>query len=161
MTATDQWPLLVFQWEYFSWLQMLWKLETNLLKLIDFYIFYPETWEKTKIGYRRWEEDASLRSPTFSLDFVRWVRWGGWCSQNKAPRVEIRGGFHVFFTIWTLAIEEVCPTSKKGNLLTEGLVLQVQEAVMKFLSHCSGPLNCSSFHFSMLDNSGASIHFWK
>ena len=34
-------------------------------------------------------------------------------SQNKAPRVEIRGGFHVFFTIWTLAIEEVCPTSKK------------------------------------------------
>ena len=64
-----------------------------------------------------------------------------------------------FFAIWTLAIEEVCPTSKKGNLLTEGLVLQVQEAVMKFLSHCSGPLNCSSFHFSMLDNSGASIHF--
>ena len=64
-----------------------------------------------------------------------------------------------FFTIWTLAMEEVCPTSKKGNLLTEGLVLQVQEAVMKFLSHCSGPLNCSSFHFLMLDNSGASIHF--
>ena len=63
----------------------------------------------------------------------------------------------IFFTVWTLTVEEVCPTSKKGNLLTEGLVLQVQEAVMKFLSHCSGPLNCSSFHFSMLDNSGASI----
>ena len=77
----------------------------------------------------------------------------------KAPRVEIRGGFHVFFIIGTLAIEEVCPTSKKGNLLTEGLVLQVQEAVMKFLCHCSGPLNCSSFHFLMLDNSGASMHF--
>ena len=73
--------------------------------------------------------------------------------------MEIRGGFHVFFTIWTLAIEEVYLTSKKGNLLTEGLVLQVQEVVMKFLSHCSGPLNCSSFHFLMLDNSGASIHF--
>ena len=57
-------------------------------------------------------------------------------------------------------MEEVCPTSKKSNLLTEGLVLQVQEGVMKFLSHCSGPLNnCSSFHFLMLDNSGASIHF--
>ena len=36
---------------------------------------------------------------------------------------------------------------------------QVPEAIMKFLSHCSGPLNCSSFHFSMLGNSGASIHF--
>ena len=138
---------------------MLWKLKTNLSKLVDFHIFYPETWEKTKSGYRRWEEDASFRSPTFSLDFVRLVRWGGWCSQNKVPRVEITGGFHVFFTIWTLAMEEVCPTSKKGNLLTEGLVLQVQEAVMKFLSHCCGPLNCSSFHFLMLDNSGASIHF--
>lgn len=82
-------------------------------------------------------------------------------SQNKAPRVEIRGGFHVFFTIWTLPIEEVCPTSKKGNLLTEGLVLQVQEAVMKFLSHCCGPLKLIVvlFIFLMLDNSGASIHF--
>ena len=56
-------------------------------------------------------------------------------------------------------MEEVCPTSKEGNLLTEGLVLQVQEAVMKSLSHCSGPLNCSSFHFPVLGDSGASIHF--
>ena len=64
-----------------------------------------------------------------------------------------------FYTIWTLAIEKVCPTSKDGSLLTEGLVLQVQEAVMMFLSHCSGPFNCSSFHFSMNRNSGVSIHF--
>ena len=58
-------------------------------------------------------------------------------------------------------MEKVCPTSKDGNLLTEGLVLQVQEAVMRFLSHCSGPLNRSSFHFSMNRNSGVSIHFLK
>ena len=66
-----------------------------------------------------------------------------------------------FFTVWTLTVEEVCPTSKKGNLLTEGLVLQVQEAVMKFLSHCCGPLKLIVvlFIFLMLDNSGASIHF--
>ena len=80
---------------------------------------------------------------------------------NKTPRVEIRGGFHVFFfyTIWTLAIEEVCPTSKEGNLLTEGLVLQVQEAIMRFLSHCSGPLSRRSFHFSTHGKIGVSIHF--
>ena len=64
-----------------------------------------------------------------------------------------------FFKIWTLAIEKVCPTSKEGNGLTEGSALQVPEAKMRVLSHCSGPLNCSSFHFSMLGNSGASIHF--
>ena len=64
-----------------------------------------------------------------------------------------------FFKIWTLAIEKVCPTSKEGNGLTGGPVLQVPEAKMKVLNHCSGPLNCSSFHFSMLGNSGASIHF--
>ena len=63
-----------------------------------------------------------------------------------------------FFQIWTLVIEKVCPTSKEGNVLTEGSVLQVPEAIMKFLSHCPEPLNYSSFHFSMLGNSGASIH---
>ena len=52
-----------------------------------------------------------------------------------------------FFKIWTLAIEKVCPTSKQGNGLTEGPALQVPEAKMKVLKHCSGPLNCSSFHF--------------
>ena len=55
--------------------------------------------------------------------------------------------------------EKVCPTSKEGNVLTEGSALQVPETIMKFLSHCSGPLNCSSFRFLMLGNSGASIHF--
>ena len=160
MTATDQWPVLFFQWAYFSWLQMLWKLKQNLSKLIDFYIFYPETWEKTKSGQRRWREDASLWSPTFSLDFVQWVRWGGWCSQNKAARVEIKGGFHAFYTIWTLAIEEVLSSQQRrqsgnwrvGPPSTRGL----NEVPW---SHCSGPLNWSSFQFSMLGNSGASIHF--
>ena len=65
----------------------------------------------------------------------------------------------IFFTIWSLAIEKVCPISKEGNVLTEGSALQVPETIMKFLSHCSGPLNCSSFRFSMLGNSGTSIHF--
>ena len=55
-----------------------------------------------------------------------------------------------FFKIWTLTIEKVCPTSKECNVLTEGSALQVPETIMKFLSHCSGPLNCSSFRFSML-----------
>ena len=63
--------------------------------------------------------------------------------------------------IWTLAIEKVCPTSKEGNGLTEGSALQVPEAKMKVLSHCSGPLDCSFFHFSMFGNSEASIHFLK
>ena len=58
--------------------------------------------------------------------------------------------FPFFFKIWTLAIEKICPTSKEGNVLTEGSALQVPETIMKFLSHCSGPLNCSSFRFSML-----------
>ena len=74
-----------FQWAYFSWLQMLWMLKQNLSKLIDFYLFYAETWEKTKSYHRRGEEDASLWNPTFSLDFIWRVRRGGWCSQNKAP----------------------------------------------------------------------------
>ena len=65
----------------------------------------------------------------------------------------------IFFKIWTLAIEKICPTSKEGNVLTDGSALQVPETIMKFLSHCSGPLICSSFRFSMLGNSGASIHF--
>ena len=64
-----------------------------------------------------------------------------------------------FFKIWTLAIEKVCPTSKEGNGLTEGSALQVPEAKMKVLSHCSGPLDCSFFHFSMFGNRRASIHF--
>ena len=126
---------------------MLWTLKQNLSKLIDFYLFYPETWEKTKSYHRRGEEDASLWSPTFSLHFVR---WGGWCTQIKATRVEIRGSFLFFPQIWTLAIEKVCPISKEGDVLTEGSALQVPETVMKFLSHYSGPLNCSSFRFSML-----------
>ena len=67
--------------------------------------------------------------------------------------------FPFFLKIWTLAIEKICPTSKEGNVLTEGSALQVPETIMKFLSHCSGPLICSSFRFSMLGNSGASIHF--
>ena len=157
MTATDQWPLLVFQWEYFSWLQMLWKLKTNLSKIIDFYIISPRNLRKS--GYRRWEEDASLRSLNSALissnesdeevDVLR-TRPLEWRSEEVS----------MFFSQFGLSLwKKYVQPAKKSNLLTEGLVLQVQEAVMKFLSHCSGPLNCSSFHFLMLDNSGASIHF--
>ena len=56
--------------------------------------------------------------------------------ERKSEEVSI----FFFFKIWTLAIEKVCPTSKEGNMLTEGSALQVPEAIMKFLSHCSGPL---------------------
>ena len=65
----------------------------------------------------------------------------------------------IFFQNWTLVIEKICRTSKEGNVLTDGSALQVPETIMKFLSHCSGPLNCSSFPFFNACNSGASIHF--
>ena len=50
---------------------MLWTLKQNLSKLIDFYLFHPETWEKTKSYHRRGEEDAifeALHSAFISSD---------------------------------------------------------------------------------------------
>ena len=73
-------PVALFLRDNFNCSAGLAQLRGLAQTLSDFYIFYPETWEKTNSDYRRWEEDASLKSPTFSLDFVR---WGGWCSQRR------------------------------------------------------------------------------